>query len=312
MPLKYRRDGSSGYKPRVDLATNKEKHWNLGRLSSRENPLVAFTLMLQAAIGLFAVMLLNASPLTPAQAVPGESSTYLFGTVLCAALAGAGLLLSASHLGKPLRAYRGFNNLRHSPMAREGLGAALFTATAGLSFSLGWFVAGWIVQLLALGAALSGGFTLYYMVRCYLIKARPFWNHWQTTTAFVGASCYLGGLLFLCLGGYPSQSLVLPVLTLGLFLEATGLIFHARAMEKADDEGAVSHHVQRTTFAKVYYLRNILLGLSILGVLWMTLAGLGSTFAWMALGSCIVVQSIMGRALFYVLVQKVLLSSISP
>ena len=36
------------------------------------------------------------------------------------------------HLGKPQRFYRGFNNLRHSPVSREGLGIAIFIGALGL------------------------------------------------------------------------------------------------------------------------------------------------------------------------------------
>ncbi len=134
MPIKYtREDGETRYKPVVDRTSGKEKHWNLGRLSSRENPLVAFTSLLQAGIGLFALLTLSAAPSLSGQGAFTTSATYLLGLVVSGALAGGGLLLSATHLGKPLRAYRGFNNLRHSPMAREGLGAALFMAFAGLA-----------------------------------------------------------------------------------------------------------------------------------------------------------------------------------
>ena len=54
MPVKYQKDKVSGhYKPVVDKKTGTKKSWNLGRLSSRENPLVIFTLSVQAAIGAF-------------------------------------------------------------------------------------------------------------------------------------------------------------------------------------------------------------------------------------------------------------------
>ncbi|MEH6467971.1 MAG: 4Fe-4S dicluster domain-containing protein, partial [Porticoccus sp.] len=60
MPVKYRRDDAQGrYKPSVDQKAGKSRHWNIGRLSSRENPLVLFTLAAQSAIGLFAILFLG-------------------------------------------------------------------------------------------------------------------------------------------------------------------------------------------------------------------------------------------------------------
>src|SRR5690606_34876707 len=55
MPVKYHRDSKGNYKPRVDHKAGKERHWNFARLSSRENPLVLFTLLSQTAIGAFAL-----------------------------------------------------------------------------------------------------------------------------------------------------------------------------------------------------------------------------------------------------------------
>src|SRR5205814_1813917 len=45
-------------------------------------------------------------------------------------------------------------------------------------------------------AVLASVVGLYYMTRCYRIKARPFWNHWQVGTAFGGSALSLAvGLL---------------------------------------------------------------------------------------------------------------------
>ncbi|WP_218192085.1 dimethyl sulfoxide reductase anchor subunit [Pseudomonas sp. HAR-UPW-AIA-41] len=127
-----------------------------------------------------------------------------------------GLFMSTMHLGKPKRFYRGFNNLRHSPVSREGLGIALFMAFLGLHIAcslpanalvaqlasaVGLELAPW-QGLAAKGAtmfgalALPSGLTgLYYMNRCYRIKARPFWNHWQVGTAFFGNMFSLDALV---------------------------------------------------------------------------------------------------------------------
>ena len=63
MLVKYRKDDKAGvYKPTVDQKSGRARYWNLARLSSRENCLVLFTLASQAAIGLFALMVLGTRP----------------------------------------------------------------------------------------------------------------------------------------------------------------------------------------------------------------------------------------------------------
>src|SRR5690606_27793015 len=121
-------------------------------------------------------------------------------------------------------------------------------------------------QVTALLALLGAGVGLYYMIRCYRIRARPFWNHKQTGFAFVACSVYLGALCLAVVGGGALAILgesALPLLTLcaitmalGLLLEGIGLALHARDMTVAESEGAVSHYVQKTTFGKTWLSRN--------------------------------------------------------
>ena len=67
-----------------------------------------------------------------------QSALYVPLAIVCLGLVGFGLFMSTLHLGKPLRFYRGFNNLRHSPVSREGLGIAIFMSALGghIVFSL--------------------------------------------------------------------------------------------------------------------------------------------------------------------------------
>ena len=249
--------------------------------------------------------------------------------------------MSTMHLGKPQRFYRGFNNLRHSPVSREGLGIAIFIGALGLHilFSLpanglvqsivsgvfGIDISGFasMLQPLATGsgvlAVLASGVGLYYMTRCYRIKARPFWNHWQVGTAFVGNALSLGALLAgvvmvatLALSGQSVQGAALlcgAVLTLGLAVEGLGHVAHARAMGHAEHEGGAAYYIQTTTFGKTFWLRNALLALNVLLACTMlaTLTlqdapGLATLLGWAVVGATAVVTSLIGRALFYVLV----------
>lgn len=332
-PLKYHRTEEGSYIPVVDQKKGKASHWNISRLSSRENPLVMFTLFSQMAIGAF-IMTFVASQLN----VQGfhlflASSLYVPLVLLCVGLVGFGLFMSTTHLGKPLRFYRGFNNWRHSPVCREGLGIAAFMACAGLHgmLSLPGNVA--FAQWIALPAAfpvnvtnvlagvfgclavLAGAVGIYYMNRCYRIEARPFWNHWQVATSFVGTMFNWGGLLvasfvvaYLAVQQQEYTYLLSGVgafISFGILLEGIGLAAHARAMNIANNEGGASHYVQSTTFGKTYWLRNGLMLINLLFVAALSVAaylGSVSLALWMLAALTSLVCSVIGRALFYVLV----------
>src|SRR6185369_15624435 len=97
---------------------------------------------------------------------------------------------------------------------------------------------------------------------------------------------------------------------LGLAIEAIGHTAHARAMGRAEHEGGASYYIQTTTFGKTFRLRNTLLGLNLLlaAALVTTLLvqdgglGLVSMLGWALVGATAIVTSLIGRALFYVLV----------
>lgn len=333
MPVKYRKDDKSGhYQPVIDQKVGKKSFWNLPRLSSRENPLVIFTLAAQAAVGVFITLFLGS--LLGVEALGNISQSILYVPVLFIALGlvSLGLLMSTVHLGKPMRFYRGFNNLRHSPVAREGLGLVVFMGCVALHVlckipSNEWALtllpsletlipaANIAARLFGIIAVPAGLTALYYMCRCYLIKARPFWNHWQTFSSFFGNMFNLGGLIVavavvpVMLFTGDSISLLLSclgaIIASGITLEGIGLYYHHRDLCKAEHEGAASHYIQRTTFGKSYVLRNCLLGFNLLCVtalaLWGNDSGLSLTL-WGLLVISSFAAALIGRALFYVLV----------
>ncbi len=342
MPVKYHKDKQGNYKPVIDQKAGVAKHWNFARLNSRENPLVLFTLFAQAALGTFAIPFIGALFGIEALVSFVNSDMFLPLTVIALIMTSFALLMSVTHLGKPMRFYRGFNNLRYSPMAREGFGLAMFSAGCGLSalFALpnnDWLVAfaqqniGLDLTSLTQGLPLtsllngSGIFTLiagagglFYMNKCYQIKARPYWNHLQTATAFVGNSLSLGALvsgvvvlstLIIMDKEFTSAALVFSsVFTLGLVIETLGLIKHNSDLNRSDNEGGAAHYVQCTTFGKTYLLRNWLLGLNIVaacGLLILHFSGFTSSvllLLWLALALLNCFTAMVGRALFYILV----------
>jgi len=323
MPLKYTKDESGNFRSVVDEKQGKEKFWNLSKLSSRENPLVFFTLSTQGVIGAFIVAFL--APWFGLESVARFqlSLWYPFFLLALIGLQLGGLILSTIHLGKPLRFYRGFNNLRHSPLSREALGVAVFLAML-CAYTFFIVIALWVdspvisvfANISAVLAIVSGIVGMWFMHNIYRIKARPFWNHWQVITSFFGTMFSFGGILLglfllpalLLEGSGLLQSAIVLVgcLTLlGYASEGLGLLFHSKYLDSEEGEGAAAHYIQCTTFGKTYYLRNALipcvLMLSALLIFVEFSPSLLILVALMLMLTGLVV-SVFGRALFYVLV----------
>jgi DMSO reductase iron-sulfur subunit len=327
VPIHYHRDdqGGSAYRVKVRAAGAKPA-WGFDKLSSRENPLVAFTLFSQLAIGGFVLLFLlpklglAGSDALQVAAHPLAHALMLFGLVGAQA---AGLFLSASHLGKPHRFYRGFNNLRHSWLSREALMLSLFFGALGgyalltvfpVLFEWLPFIAG-LRALAGYGAAVLGPAALYCMYRIYRVQARPFWDHWHAGGAFFATMLILGsfaigfgfGIAQWLSDVDPSGTLGLLALPLiaGLALQAVSLAAHARYLVRRGAEAEVSRAQMLTTYGKTYYARWASLGVLSLGAIAMAVAAPSGAIGlaiWSALFALALAHEVVGRALFYVLV----------
>jgi DMSO reductase iron-sulfur subunit len=328
MEVKYHKGDDGQYRPVVDQKKGVEKKWSLAKLSSRENPLVIFTLVSQTSLGAFLLSFLGAQLGIESIIALRDSVMYIPLMAVTVGLAGLGMLMSATHLGKPWRFYRGFNNLRHSPVCREGLGMLLYMVFAGLHLLamlpenrvftalLGeWGSFPVVAATTGYLALIAGAVGLYYMYRCYRIPARPFWNHWQTGSAFLGTALTLGGAVLGVIGvptlmliggdGLAILKLSLVSIVIGSALEGVGLWRHGLAMDKANNEGSVSHYIQSTLFGKSYMLRNLLtLANLLLAAALLSSAELGgeTLVASALLCGSIITTALIGRCLFYVLV----------
>jgi len=318
-PIKYHKKDSSGvYKPTVDKKKIKDRQWNLAKLSSRENPLVIFTLSTQAAIGAFLITFVGALFGVESLQTLNTSNIYVPFLFSVIGLQAFVLLLSTQHLGKPIRFYRGFNNLRHSPLSREALGVSIFLncmiAVAILSSLnhgiFNWIEAGTIfnsvsgyipwfdssilnmtTNAFACLTVIAGLIGLYFMHSIYRIKARPFWNHWQVLTSFFGTMFSLGGILIglVCIplaliAGTNILGLTTGLagfIAFGLLLESIGHIFHARDLNRNSGEGAASYSLLTTQYGNTYIARNIILGISIVSIF--ILASVQLPGAWQGL-----------------------------
>ncbi len=329
MPINYQKNNKGKFEPRVaEKSVSGQKarvEWNISKLSTRENPLVIFTLISQAVVGAFILLFLG--PLIGLETLTTEKNPvawpmFLFGLIGIQTIA---LVLSTLHLGKPHRFYRAFNNLKYSPVSREVAGIAVFynfigafTLLTGLPQMFWWLpdsalhafimVTGW-------GAVISGLAAVYFMHKIYRIAARPFWNHWQVFTSFYGSVLSLGPLLLLLVFAFVQLEkgdswlqvapMVAVIVFAGLFIEAVGLYAHQNDMIKGRGEGAAAHFEQITKFGRTYLARNmgLLSGLVLsIVIMFVDIGSLAALLLWLAFAVIVLLTAITGRALFYALV----------
>jgi anaerobic dimethyl sulfoxide reductase subunit B len=140
-------------------------------LHRAELPLVAFTLLAQAAAGAAVIGPFTGAPASPLLALTG----------ILAALAA---LVSLLHLGQASRAWRATANVATSALSREVLALGLFGAA--------WLAAwrGWPGARAAL--ALAGIALVYLMAEVYAIDGVPGWNRWRTRATFAASTLLLG------------------------------------------------------------------------------------------------------------------------
>lgn len=328
MPLVYVKKpeaGKADYRPQVTERAL-ARQWSFYKLSSRENPLVFFTLVSQGVIGAFLTLFLG--PMLGLNVLSMDAHPVIHTSLLFALLGleTIALAISTAHLGKPHRFYRAFNNLRHSPVSREVAGIAVFfnalalyAVLAAMPGLVSWMLPQGLIGALQTGAgwlaAVSGPLAIYAMNRIYRIKARPFWDHWQVLTTFYGSMLTLGALaagvvyaVALAALGHSFSSLLSVLawpMALGLLIEAAGLVMHARDLVARGGEAAASHLEQRTTFGNTYWLRNSGLAIGIVALMMLGIAapdGAAGAALWVSVAALVIVTAVIGRALFYVLV----------
>ena len=309
--VKYHRDEDSGkFKPTLDARKGEQREWNLARLlGSHENAHIAFTLSVQAVMGAF-VILLGGYLITPLELLLGSAAVFP-SLIIMVVMMGYGLFKLNMHLGKPHRFYRGFYNLRHSPVSREIAGvSAFFTGLMGYTlFSLFDSTISQMLQTVFAVVGLSGvAFGGYFMYKLYRIEARPFWNHWYTAATFSSTALVIGSLFLALMMQIFStldaslESLLLGITAAGFLLEATGLWAHAKSQQAASSEGAASFYLQTTQYGNSYWLRNALLAIAIVLTFSMLVLGYDHILLFFLLTVLALGVNVISRALFYVVV----------
>ena len=327
--INYQKNKNDEYEPCVAKKSvsgqTAKTEWNIKKLSTRENPLVIFTLISQAVIGVFILLFLG--PMIGLETLTSEKNPiawpmFLFALIGIQTMA---LVLSTLHLGKPHRFYRAFNNLRYSPVSREVAGIAMFynfigafALLTGLPQLFNWMpesIKLLLIDITGWGGVIFGVAAIYFMHKIYRIPARPFWNHWQVFSSFYGNVLTLGPVLLALvyamvqLSAGASWTHITPMfgffIFLGLLMEAIGLFAHKKDLVAQGGEGAAAYFEQLSKFGHTYLARNFgLLTALILAVIMMLidLQGLAAIVLWAGAAIVIVVTAVTGRALFYALV----------
>lgn len=172
--------------------SNREETAPLQAQSSgwEEAPLVAFTLLVQMAVGAFWASLWIFQPL---EALRGQIA-YRLMPLLTLGLIGSFLVLgglaSFAHLGRKRNAWRVLGHLRKSWLSREILLTLLFGTSWAASTFLALLGKGssalpWATTLLGFGLVFS-------MAQVYMLRSVPEWNSWRTLAGFLITACLLG------------------------------------------------------------------------------------------------------------------------
>jgi len=253
-----------------------------------ERPLVAFTLLAQAAVGAFITLCAVESFAHGLTAQP--AALALTGGMLAAIgpAMGLALLVSLLHLGARGAAWRALANLRTSWLSREILLGLLFAGGATLLAvlrSAGATPAG-PLGALAAAAALCGVALVYAMSRVYRVRTVPGWDTPRTTVAFFSSALLLGTLAVgagLALSpGIPAEPLAGPLRWIGAGA-AAGLV----------TELALSGHGRYGAVRRALLLASLALCAATLAAPGRATPALAAAFA-LALAA-----QVLGRYLFY-------------
>ena len=305
MPVKYHKQEDGNFKSVLDDKKHShKKSWGMATLlHSHENSHAIFTLCVQAVMGATLwLMLSDLFNIGAPVAFSGNARIAILLVLLV--LMSYGLFNLTMHLGKPQFFYRGFYNLKFSPVSREIAGVSLFFVGLVLTLVLPLIGLRFLLNIGHAVAAAGFGLGSYYMYKLYRIPARPFWDHWQTGSAFYGTILSLGGVLFgvLLLPFAFSEALIAEIAVVslaGLLLEAVGHVVHRFDVRKTG-EGQASFFEQITTFGKSYQLRNALLivNMMLMIILIVYPSALLLTISFIT----ILLSAYLGRILFYALV----------
>ena len=168
----------------------------------KELPLILFTVLSQAAVGLVTILAVLETALGTDKAVALRPALRCVGRLVFP-LAAVSVLASVWHLGAPLGAYRAVRNLGSSWLSREIILMSLFAVcTAAYSHLWQWRPQAFQVRkTVGLVAAVVGAFAVYATGMVYQLASRPDWSHWSNLTAGFVTSLLIGAMAVACAVG---------------------------------------------------------------------------------------------------------------
>jgi anaerobic dimethyl sulfoxide reductase subunit C len=201
-----------------------------------EWPLLLFTLLSQAAVGLYlAVVIVRELRARTEAGAAGAVHETRIPSLVTGGLMAVAVVLSLMHLGTPSGAYRALLNLGNSWLSREILMSILFGGLWLLAFVLELRGVGglWLGRL----AALAGAVLVWVMARLYMASVIPAWMSAYTLVAFAATTLVLGGLLMLAIRPRPEGvSPVGPVLVLaGVAVQLIGFPVYVAGLGRGVD-----------------------------------------------------------------------------
>lgn len=187
-----------------------------------EIALVFYTVLSQAAIGLFGM-------LTMETVVAGISEqnhkTYRNGYFIVCAITCCAMLVSLLHLGSPLRALNSLRHLSTSWLSREILLTGCFLGFAGLC----WLLSLKNKHLLALGiaGAAAGLACVFAQSSIYAGALIPAWGYGHSYVTFFGAALSMGGAFGMLFANAKEENRNAKCLVIGFMAVLTGFVIQA-------------------------------------------------------------------------------------
>ena len=240
--------------------------------------LILFTILSQAAVGAFWVLMIIQVFFTSKIA----ENLFSFSLIIITMMMVGSLLIAMGHLGSPLIAFKAIRHVHSSWLSREVILASFFAGLCLVTTYLQYFKTGLstLETLTSWLTAIIGFIFIYSMGKLYMLKTVPWWNSILTPFGFFLTATILGGLfimLLLMIGIFVENTTINPMLseafrliTIGilLFLCFEMLVIPTRVTRLFSgskfQQGLVQSFMDQ--FGQLYYLR---LGISLLGILFL-------------------------------------------
>lgn len=182
-----------------------------------EWPLLIFTFLMQASIGMSLMLGLSAKKLTQTFAEKINAQFLLWYLFVACVFAGVGLLSSITHLGVPLNAPNSLLNIFSSWLSREVVFTATYFTFLGLTFLWLWFKKTLSYPLLTL-AIIAGLCDVYAMASIYRYTSMLTWMNDNTYLMFYGAMLTLGAAGYYLLVNLLLRSSTMQIPSRGLWV----------------------------------------------------------------------------------------------